>query len=126
MNKTVAAIIMGVVLTTSALAANSAYASSWDQDPHETLHKEQANPSHSFSYVKNSVVKQKAYGWSHSKVCGLELCKNAKNDTPSSSLLLEKNMSSGSFMGKLPSNGKYYIKGDFPEQGFQSKDTSSK
>ncbi|MBI5860097.1 MAG: hypothetical protein HZB73_05350 [Nitrosarchaeum sp.] len=112
MNKIIAVLLIGILLTISLVAVNSAYASSWDNNPHENLSKDkQVNQSHGTDYIKHKVVRQHAYGYSHSKVCGLELCPNAKNDTPSYSFLKGHGTSAGMPSQKYTSDGKVHLKG---------------
>jgi hypothetical protein len=100
MNRIITALLIGILLTTSLVAVKSAYASSSNNNPNENMSKDkQINQSHNTDYIKHKVVRQHAYGYSHSKVCGLELCPNAKNDTPSYSFR------------SLHGDGKVYLKG---------------
>jgi hypothetical protein len=100
MNRIIAVLLIGILLTTSLVVVKSAYASSSDNNLKENASKDkQINQSHGLDYIKHKVTKQKAYGYGHSKVCGLELCTNAKNDTPSYSFK------------SLHGDGKIYLKG---------------
>jgi len=84
MNRIITVLLIGILLTTSLGAVKSAYANSSDNNLKENVSKDkQINQSHSLDYIKHKVTRQNAYGYGHSKVCGLELCANAKNDTPS-------------------------------------------
>jgi hypothetical protein len=112
MNKIIASLLIGILLSTSLVAVKSTYASSSDNNSNEKLYKDkQINQSHSLDYIKHKVVRQHAYGYSHSKVCGLELCPNAKNDTPSYSFLKGHGASGGIPTQKFTSDGDIHLKG---------------
>ena len=100
MNKIIAVLLIGILLTTALGAVKSTYASTAGKNPGEYLSKDkQINQSYHLDYIKYKVFKAHAYGYGHSKVCGLELCSNAKKDT-----------SSYSFRS-LHGDGKVYLKG---------------
>lgn len=112
MNKIIASLLIGILLSTALVAVKSAYASPSDNNSNEKLSKnKQINQSHSLDYIKHKVTKQNAYGYSHSKVCGLELCPNVKNDTPSYSFLKGHGSSGGIPTVKHMSDGHIYLKG---------------
>lgn len=112
MNKIVASLLIGILLSTSLVAMKSAYASPSDDNSNEKLSKDkQINRSHGTDYIKHKVVRQHAYGYSHSKVCGLELCPNIKNDTPSYSFLKGHGSTGGIPTQKFTSDGKIHLKG---------------
>lgn len=112
MNKIIASLLIGILLSTALVAVKSAYASPSDNNSNEELSKnKQINQSHSLDYIKHKVTKQNAYGYSHSKVCGLELCPNVKNDTPSYSFLKGHGSSGGIPTVKHMSDGHIDLKG---------------
>jgi hypothetical protein len=112
MNKIIASLLIGILLSTALVAVKSVYASPSDNNSNEKLSKDkQNNKSHSLDYIKHKVTRQNAYGYSHSKVCGLELCPNVKNDTPSYSFLKGHGASGGIPTAKHMSNGHIYLKG---------------
>jgi len=124
MNKIIASLLIGILLTTSLVAVKSAYANSLDNNPNENLSKDkQINQSHSLDYIKHKVVRQHAYGYSHSKVCGLELCPNAKNDTPSYSFLKGHSASGGMPSHTNISDGKVHLKGYNQNQNTSTNST---
>ena len=126
MNKIIVAILIGILLTTSLIAVKSAYASSWDSNMHENSSKDkQINQSHHIEYSKHKVIKQKAYGWHFSKVCGLELCTNAKKDTASTSFLQGHGVSGAIPTQKTTFDGHYYLKGYNQYQNITSTITNS-
>lgn len=117
MNKVIIAILTGILLTTSLVAVKSVYASSWDNNPHENLaFDKKINQSHHIDYNKHKVAKQKAYGYSHSKVCGLELCPNVKKDTASYSFLQGQGIAGGIPSWKYMGTGHIYLKGYYQQQ----------
>ena len=126
MNKIIASLLIGILLTTSLVAVKSAYASPSDNNSNEKLSKDkQINKSHSLDYIKHKVTRQNAYGYSHSKVCGLELCPNVKNDTPSYSFLKGHGASGGIPTATHMSNGHIDLKGYYQYQNTKNTSTNS-
>jgi hypothetical protein len=126
MNKIITALLIGILLTTSLVAVKSAYASSLDSNPHENLSKDKKiNQSHHVDFNKHKVAKQKAYGYSHSKVCGLELCPNAKNDTPSYSFLQGHGSAGGIPSWVHMGDGHIYLKGYYQYQNTTNTHSNS-
>ena len=126
MNRIIAALLIGILLTTSLVAMKSAYASPSDNNSNEKLSKDkQINKSHHVDFNKHKVAKQKAYGYSHSKVCGLELCPNAKNDAPSYSFLQGHGAAGGIPSWKHMGDGHIYLKGYHQYQNTKNTSTNS-
>ena len=126
MNRIIAALLIGILLTTSLVAMKSAYASPSDSNSNEKLSKDkQINKSHGTDYIKHKVTRQNAYGYSHSKVCGLELCPNVKNDTPSYSFLKGHGTSGGIPTVKHMGDGHIYLKGDYQYKNTKNTSTNS-
>ena len=61
MNKIIASLLIGILLSTAVVAVKRAYASPSDNNSNEELSKnKQINQSHSLDYIKHKVTKQNA------------------------------------------------------------------